>query len=193
MSNPKKLVEKLLSSKKLFKGSFFEVTHDIVKLPDGKITSREYIIHNGAVAIIAITNDNNIIIERQYRHPVRQIMLEIPAGKLEADENPLEAAKRELSEETGYTASDWLELGTCLPCIGYSNEKITYYLAMELNSGSTNLDEGEFVETLTMPFNKFLDMIYNGEVTDTKTIAGIMLYQGYLQKTLANKTQRNLA
>ncbi len=193
MSNPKKLVEKLLSSKKLFKGSFFEVTHDIVKLPDGKITSREYIIHNGAVAIIAITNDNNIIIERQYRHPVRQIMLEIPAGKLEADENPLEAAKRELSEETGYTASDWLELGTCLPCIGYSNEKITYYLAMELNSGSTNLDEGEFVETLTMPFNKFLDMVYNGEVTDTKTIAGIMLYQGYLQKTLANKTQRNLA
>jgi ADP-ribose pyrophosphatase len=182
MSNPKKLVEKLLSSKKLFKGSFFEVTHDTVELPDGKTASREYIIHNGAVAIIAITNDNNIIIERQYRHPVRQIMLEIPAGKLEIDENPLEAAKRELSEETGFTAKAWIELGTCLPCIGYSSEKITYYLATELNSGSTNLDDGEFVETLTMPFNEFLDMVYNGEVTDTKTIAGIMLYQGYLRK-----------
>ena len=182
MSNPKKLVEKLLSSKKLFKGSFFEVTHDIVELPDGKTASREYIIHNGAVAIIAITKNNNIVIERQYRHPVRQIMLEIPAGKLEINEDPLEAAKRELSEETGYSASNWIELGSCLPCIGYSSEKITYYLATELNLGSTHLDEGEFVETLTMPFNDFLGMVYNGEISDTKTIAGIMLYQGYLQK-----------
>ncbi len=182
MSNPKKLIEKFLNSKKLFKGLFFEVTHDTVELPDGKTASREYIIHHGAVAIIAITDDNNIVIERQYRHPVRQIMLEIPAGKLEVGENPLEAAKRELAEETGFTAKSWTELGTCLPCIGYSSEKITYYVAKELKPGSSNLDEGEFLETLTMPFDEFLDMVYNGEITDTKTIAGIMLYQGHLRK-----------
>lgn len=184
MSNPKNLFEKLLTSQKLFKGIFFEITHDIVELSDGNTASREYIIHNGAVAIIALTNNNQIVLERQYRHPVRQIMLEIPAGKLNnGEENKqLEAAKRELSEETGYTAKTWVKLGTCLPCIGYSNEKITYFLATDLESGLTNLDVGEFVETLTLPISEFLDMAYTGAITDTKTLAGLMLYQGYLRK-----------
>jgi ADP-ribose pyrophosphatase len=184
MSSPENLTEKTINSKELFRGLFMQVMHDTVELPDGKIASREYIKHNGAVAIIAITDDNHIVIERQYRHPVGQIMLELPAGKLDKGEenNPIEAAKRELLEETGYTATNWIELTTCLPCIGYSSEKITYFLATGLVAGTPKLDEGEFVETFTIPFSEFLNMAYNGEITDSKTLAGIMLYQGHLIK-----------
>ena len=184
MSNTKNLIEKQLTSKELFKGSFLEIIHDTVKLPDGNTASREYVLHNGAVAIIAITDDNQIVIERQYRHPVRQIMLEIPAGKLDIGEehSQLEAAKRELAEETGYTAKNWVELGSCLPCIGYSSEKITYFLATDLKVGSANLGEDEFLETYTLPFSEFLDMAYAGAITDSKTLAGLMLYQGYLRR-----------
>ena len=184
MSNPENLVEKSLTSKELFRGMFMQVMHDTVELPDGKIASREYIRHNGAVAIIAITKNNEIVIERQYRHPVGQIMLELPAGKLDKgeQEHPLKAAQRELHEETGYTADNWVELATCLPCIGYSSEKITYYLATALTAGPAKLDEGEFVETFTVPVEEFMAMAYNGEVTDSKTLAGLMLYQGYLLK-----------
>ena len=182
MSNPENLIEKPLSSKLLFSGLFMRLMHDTVKLPDGTTGVREYIQHNGAVAVIAITANNHIVIERQYRHPVKQIMLELPAGKLELGEMELKAAKRELLEETGYHSNDWIRLGTCLPCIGYSNEKITYYLAHNAVPGQAMLDEGEFLETFTLPFEEFLAMAYNGEVTDSKTLAGLILYQGYLLK-----------
>jgi ADP-ribose pyrophosphatase len=109
-------------------------------------------------------------------------MLELPAGKLEPQELPLICAKRELEEETGYTAKNWIELGTCLPCIGYSTEKIVYFLATELTQGSANLDDGEFLETISMPLDEFMLMVYNGEVTDSKTLSGMILYLGYLHK-----------
>lgn len=182
MSNPENLIEKPLTSKQLFKGMFMQLMHDTVELPDGTTGVREYIKHGGAVAIIAITHDNQIVIERQYRHPVAEIMLEIPAGKLEHNEEQLEAAKRELQEETGYHTTKWERLGHCLPCIGYSSEQIIYYLAKDVIAGPTKLDVGEFVETFTVPFDEFVEMAYNGEVTDSKTLAGIMLYQGYLLK-----------
>ncbi len=182
MSNPKNLIEKLISSKQLFNGMFMRLMHDKVELPDGSEGVREYILHNGAVAIIAITKDNHIVLERQYRHPVKQIMLEIPAGKLEPAEIELNAAKRELKEETGYSTDSWIRLGHCLPCIGYSNEKIIYYLAQNVVPGKAMLDIGEFVETFTIPFNEFVDMAHNGEITDSKTLAGLMLYLGYLNK-----------
>lgn len=180
MSNPENLIEKTLTSKELFSGMFMQLMHDTVELPDKTHGVREYIKHGGAVAMIAITKDKQIVLERQYRHPVKQIMIELPAGKLEKGEVELEAAKRELQEETGFTSDDWTCLGHCLPCIGYSSEKIIYYLAKNVVPGPSKLDEGEFVETFTIPFNEFVTMAYSGDVTDSKTLAGIMLYQGYL-------------
>ena len=182
MSNPENLIEKPLTSKELFKGMFMRLMHDTVELPDGSAGVREYIKHNGAVAVIAITTDGQIVLERQYRHPVGEIMLEIPAGKLEKTEIELKAAQRELKEETGYSSNNWIRLGHCLPCIGYSSEKIIYYLAQDVVPGPTMLDEGEFVETFTIPFAEFEEMAFSGEITDSKTLAGLVLYQGYLRK-----------
>ncbi len=176
-------MEKLLKSELLFTGKFLKVVCDHVVLPDNSLAAREYINHNGAVAIIALTADNKIVVERQYRNSVKQVMLEIPAGKLEPNEKTLEAAQRELLEETGYSSTEWIKLGHCFPCIGYSSEKIDYYLAKNITLGKANLDVGEFLETFTIDFNQFVTMAYNGEITDSKTLSGIMLYQGYLQKT----------
>lgn len=180
MLNDEKLIETLVTSKKVFSGQFIQVINDTIKLPDGKLATREWVKHGGAVAIIAITENNEIILERQYRHPVQQIMLEIPAGKLEVNEDPLEAAKREMLEETGYSAQTWTELGTCLACIGYSNEQITYYLATDLSLGKQSLDDGEFLEVITLPIAKCMEYAYTNQLTDSKTLAGLMLYQGYL-------------
>ncbi|MCC2645012.1 MAG: hydrolase [Burkholderiales bacterium] len=180
----KHLEETLIDSKQIARGKWIKITHDTVNLPDGTTAFREYIKHSGAVAIIAITKDKQIVLEYQYRHPVNKVMLEIPAGKLEPDEDPLNAAKRELQEETGYNSGSWLELGSCFPCIGYSNEQITYYLAENLIAGIPNLDEGEFLETTLMDIDKCFDLAYSGKITDGKTLAGLMLYQGYLSGKL---------
>ena len=144
MTNIHNLVETTIESSEIFRGNFMKVKCDTVRLPDGKKAMREYINHSGATCIIAITNNNEIILEYQYRYPVSKVMLELPAGKLEKDEAPLICAQREFKEETGYSASKWVKLGTCLPCIGYSTEKIIYFLATELSSGEPHLDDGEF-------------------------------------------------
>ena len=176
------LEETLIKSTNIFNGGFIDVYKDTVKLPDGGCAEREYINHAGATAIIAITTDKQIVLEYQYRHPIKRIMLEIPAGKLEANEITIECAKRELWEETGYTSNQWVLLGEAFPCIGYSNEKITYYLAQDVMAGTTHLDAGEFIETITMPINEFMQNIYNGTINDSKTISGAMLYLGFLSK-----------
>ncbi|HLX54123.1 MAG TPA: NUDIX hydrolase [Aquella sp.] len=176
----KHLKEILINSTEIASGKWIKITHDTVKLPNGKTAFREYIKHPGGVGIIAITENNQIVLEYQYRHPVESIMLEIPAGKLDPKEDPLDAAKREFQEETGYSAKTWLRLGSCLPCIAYSTDRIIYYLAQDLVTGAPKLDEGEFLETILMDVDECFDRAYQGEITDGKTLAGLMLYQGYL-------------
>ena len=176
------LNEVLVESRNVFTGDFLRVMNDTIKLPDGNLATREWIKFGRASAIIAIDENNNIILERQYRHPVGKSMIEIPAGKTEKHENPIDSAKREFLEETGFKARTWLELGTCLPCIGYSNEAITYFLATELVFEKQALDAGEFLEIFKIPYDECIDMVYTNQITDSKTIAGLMLYQGYLSK-----------
>ncbi len=176
------LIETQLKSNEIFNGEFINVKKDSVILPDNSQTIREYITHPGASVIIAINNAGHLILEYQYRYPVAQVMLELPAGKLEPNEDPLVGAKRELLEETGYSGEKWDYLGTTYPCIGYSDEKMVYYLATELSYSEPKLDVGEFLEVVTMSLQEVYELIYTNQITDNKTITGIMLYQGYLEK-----------
>lgn len=180
MSN-KHLVETLISSEQVFQGNFMKVMRDIVELPNGKQAKREYIKHNGAVAIFAIDHDDNIIMEKQFRHPVGRIMYEVPAGKIDPNEDLLECGKRELLEETGYIAHSWQYLGEILPCIGYSNERIAFYLARDLEFTEAKLDDGEFLEVYKQPLDELLNDVYSGKILDGKTLAGLMLLLGFLK------------
>lgn len=182
MHNNQHLVETLVSSEQIFKGGFMQVMCDVVKLPNGALSKREYIKHNGAVAVFAIDQDNNLIMEKQYRHPVQEVMFEIPAGKIDPNEDLLECGKRELLEETGYIAHNWVYLGEILPCIGYSTEKITFFVASELEFSGAKLDEGEFLEVYKQPLDELLVDISAGKIRDGKTLAGLMLLMGHLKR-----------
>jgi ADP-ribose pyrophosphatase len=182
MKNKESLVETMVESTQVFNGGFMNVFSDKILLPNEKTAVREYIKHPGASCIIAITDNNEVILEYQYRYPVKKTLLELPAGKLDENESALECAKRELEEETGYTAKNWVELGTCLPCIAYSTEKIVYFLATGLTKGTQHLDDGEFLEIFTMPLEELLNLAYNGEIQDSKTISALMLYIGYTRR-----------
>lgn len=180
----KHLIEKTLSSKEIFQGSFMKVMQDIAELPDGTQSTREFIKHSGAVAILALDNENNLIMERQYRYSVCQIIYEIPAGKLDPNEDILSCGRRELVEETGYVAKEWTYLGNCLPCVGYSTEKISYYLARDLAYTEPQLDEGEFIEVVKQPLDEVMEMAFNGQIQDSKTLSGLMLLYGYLKRNV---------
>lgn len=178
------LLEKQLQSALVYAGGFLQVHKDKVELPDGAHASREYILHPGAVAILALTADRQLVMERQFRYPAGRVFLEIPAGKIDPDEAPELTARRELLEETGYQAGKWRYLGTAYPCIGYSNEKISYYLAEELVAGERQLDEGEFLEVLTLPLAQVQQMALSGEVCDSKSIVGLHWLAAYLDGRL---------
>ena len=176
------LIEKKISSEQTFQGSFMKVMLDVIELPDGTHATREYIMHSGAVAILALDNDNQLIMERQYRYSVGQVIYEIPAGKLDPNEDILSCGRRELAEETGYVAKEWVYLGDCLPCVGYSTEKISYYLARDLAYTSPQLDEGEFIEVVKQPLDEVMNMAFKGMIPDSKTLSGLMLLYGYLKQ-----------
>lgn len=167
------LREHSISSEEVYSGKFLHLKKDIVKLPDGNSTYREYLIHPGAVAIMPILNDGRILLERQFRYPVDAAMIEIPAGKLEIGEDPLLCAQRELLEETGYSAKSWEFLGRIHPVISYATETIDIYLAKDLTLGERSLDEGEFLDVFAATLDEMHEWIASGKITDVKTIISV--------------------
>lgn len=169
------LIETCIDSEQVWKGKLLDVRRDRVRLPDGSEGVREYVTHPGAVVIIPVLDDGRLIFERQYRYPVGRVMLELPAGKIDPDEDTLDTAKRELHEETGYAAAVWRHLGTMHPTIGYADERIEIYLAQQLTALESNaLDEGEFLELLPLTLDKALDEVRAGRLTDGKTLSALL-------------------
>jgi ADP-ribose pyrophosphatase len=166
------LRETRIDGKVAYDGHFLKVSNDRVRLPDGSETGREYIRHPGAVTILCLFDDGRVLLERQYRYPNDRVFIELPAGKIDAGEDPLLAAKRELEEETGYTATDWQFVCTIHNAIAYSDEHLDLYLARGLQAGEAKLDQGEFLETFYATVPEMLEMVRRGEITDVKTIIG---------------------
>ena len=173
------LTEHTLDSEQLLEGGFLRVYRDRVRLPDGSEARREYIAHPGAVAVLPLTEAGELVLVRQYRYPVRQTFLEIPAGKIDAGEAWLATAQRELLEETGYTARRWHALPVAHPCIGYSDEKIAYFVADGLIAGDSQPDEGEFVEVEHLPLTEVIARAQRGELSDSKTLTGLFWLQAW--------------
>ena len=169
------LGEKMVSSKEVYDGKLLHVYKDMVVLPNGRETARELIRHNGACAVVPLLDNGNVIAERQFRYPFGEVVTEIPAGKLDSpDEDHLEAAKRELKEETGYEASEWTEIGSLRPSVAYTTEVIWLYLARGLKRGERDLDEDEFLNVFEIPLDEFVQKIMDGEITDSKTQVAIL-------------------
>jgi ADP-ribose pyrophosphatase len=176
----KDLTEHFVEGGLVYEGGLLKVYRDIVRLPDGTQGSREYIKHPGAVAIIALTDDRRLLLERQYRYPSRREYIEIPAGKLEPGEPHDATAKRELLEETGYEAGEWQRLGVLDTAIGYTDERIELFLARKLVKKERKLDPGEFLEIFFEPFDDALAMVRDGRITDVKTVAAILWAKAFL-------------
>jgi ADP-ribose pyrophosphatase len=174
VSEKKDLTEHFAAGELVFDGSLLKVRRDEVRLPDGSTGVREYIRHPGAVAIVPLFDDGSVLLERQFRYPHRREFIEVPAGKLEPGEPPLETAKRELAEETGHLAAQWTRLGVIHTAIAYTDEAIHLYLARQLSRTERKLDQGEFLETLVKPFDEALRMIRDGEITDAKSVAALL-------------------
>ena len=174
-SEMNELSEKKVGSEEIFDGVILHVFKDTVELPNKDLAVREVIRHIGAVCVVPVTDDGNVILERQYRYPLGEVITEIPAGKLDfQEEDRLDAIKRELKEETGYTADNWTDMGLFFPAAAYSDEKITMYLATGLHKGEQVLDKDEFLNVFEMPLKEAVDQVMNGRITDSKTQTGIL-------------------
>jgi ADP-ribose diphosphatase len=177
------LTELKLDSESVFDGKLLHVRRDRVRLPDGEVAVREHILHPGAVMIIPVLDNGNLLMERQFRYPLQRVFIEFPAGKIDAGEDPLHTAQRELQEETGYTAADWRRLGCIHPVISYSDEQIDIYLARGLTRGKSSLDRGEFLELIELPLESAIEMVRSGEITDAKTVSGLLWAERVLRGT----------
>ncbi len=175
------LTESCLDTELVHQGDFIRVYKDRVKLPDGSVSSREYIKHPGAVAILALLDNGNLVMERQYRYPPRQEFVELPAGKIDHGEDILVTAQRELLEETGYVAKEWTHLTTAWPCIGYADERMEYFLARGLSHQGSNLDEGEFLEIFELSLSDAMEWIRLGKINESKTILGLFWLEKHLK------------
>jgi ADP-ribose pyrophosphatase len=175
------LEETCIESTEVYEGSLLRVRRDSVRLPDGCVSTREYVTHPGAVAVLALLDNGNLIMERQYRYPAGREFFELPAGKIDKGEDILVTGQRELLEETGYTAREWEHLTTTWPCIGYANERIEYFLARGLTLEGRNLDEGEFLEVFELSLVDAIDWIRQGKINDSKTIVGVLWLERHLK------------
>ncbi len=178
-----KLTEKKISSENVFRGRLLDVYRDRVQLPNGHESSREYIKHVGAACVVPVDDDGNVIIEKQFRYPFDSVLTEIPAGKLDSKQEPhLDAALRELKEETGYSAKEMIYLGEFYPTCAYSDEIIHMYLAKGLEKGEQRLDEDEFVGVEKKPLKELVDDIMQGRIADGKTQTAILKAYLYLNR-----------
>jgi ADP-ribose pyrophosphatase len=178
------LVEVKESGEELFKGRFLHAFRDRVTLPDGNFAYREYVVHPGAVMVIPLLEDPDgslrVVLERQFRYPVGQVMVEFPAGKLDPGEDPQTCAQRELLEETGYTAAQWSRVGVLHPVISYSTEFIDIWFARGLTPGERHLDSGEFLDVFSATPTELLQWCMDGTITDAKTLSGALWLQNVL-------------
>ncbi|MDO8412190.1 MAG: NUDIX hydrolase [Gallionellaceae bacterium] len=176
------LQETRLDSALVYDGDFIRVRKDHARLPDGSISTREYINHPGAVAILALLDNGKLVMERQFRYAPQQEFIEIPAGKIDRGEEILITGQRELLEETGYVAREWIHLATTWPCIGYADERMEYFLARGLTHQGSKLDDGEFLEVFELSLSEALEWVRQGKISDSKTIVGLF----WLEKTLSS-------
>ena len=183
MADDKHLTEVTTGREELLKGRFLHVVRDTVRLPDGGSATREYVLHPGAVAVVPLLDDGRIVLERQYRHATGQVMIEIPAGKLDAGEGALVCGQRELLEETGYVAREWAYAFTMYPTVAYSDEAIQIWFARGLEHRGAQLDHGEFLEVFTATPDEFLAWCRDGKVVDSKTLAAAVWIQNVLAGT----------
>lgn len=168
------LIESEISSETVFEGALLHVRKDVVRLPNGKQSIREYIRHPGAVVVLALLDNGKLLFERQFRYPLRRVFLELPAGKIDAGEDILLTAQRELLEETGYVAREWQHLGVMHPCIGYSDERIEIFVARGLHlTGEKQLDHNEFLDVLELSSGEARAAVLDGGITDAKTITAL--------------------
>lgn len=174
MIDDKKFLEEAVGSEVVFKGRLLEVRRDAVRLANGEASTREYVIHPGAVVVLAFLENGNLLFERQFRYPLGKIFLELPAGKVDPGEEVAQTAARELLEETGFVASSWEQVGTMHPCIGYSNEKIEIFIAGGLEQvREPLLEHGEFLEVVELSLADAASAVCSGSITDAKTITAL--------------------
>lgn len=174
------LSEETLDSALAYAGVFLRLYRDHVRCPDGHIAVREYLRHPGAVMVIPLADDGRVVLERQYRYPLRASVIEFPAGKIDPGEGSLACAQRELREETGYEAAEWTHLGGFHNAIGYCDEKIEVFLARGLRQIGAGTDDGEVIEVFTAPWQDVIDWVRSGRVTDVKTIVGVFWLEKFL-------------
>jgi len=167
-------VEQKIESELIFSGRIIDVRRDKVRLVNGRTVTREVVEHLGGAVVVPVDEKGNVIAVRQFRYPFERELLELPAGKLERGEDPLECAVRELSEETGYTAGRFTFLGEAYPSPGYCHESLYIYLATDLKAGAQHLDEDEFLRVEVIPLEEFVRAVMDGKVRDAKTIIGVL-------------------
>jgi ADP-ribose pyrophosphatase len=171
------LRERTVTSAQAWRGALLDVRRDVVALPNGRQAVREYIVHPGAVMVVPILDDGRLVMERQYRYPLGRVMLEFPAGKIDAGEPPLVCGMRELAEETGYCAREWARAGILHNAIGYCDEGIEIWFARGLEGGAARLDAEEFLETVIHTEQEIDTFAADGRITDAKTLIGLLWLQ----------------